>query len=37
MVREYFQGSWGIDIDEVRDIVLRRSSEVATLDLRNLD
>ena len=37
MVREYFKTSWGIDIDEMRSIVLRRSAEAATLDLRTLD
>ena len=37
MVREYFKNSWGIDIDEMRSIVLRRSAEATTLDLRTLD
>lgn len=37
MVREYFSESWGIDIDKMRDIVLRRSSEVTSLDLKTLD
>ncbi len=37
MVREYFSDSWGIDLDKMREIVLRRSSEVSSLDLRTLD
>jgi len=37
MVRTYFQDSWGIDIDKIRDIVIRRASEVPSLDLRTLD
>ena len=37
MVREYFKDSWGIDLDVMRSIVLRRSSEVGSLDLRNLN
>jgi len=37
IVRSYFQDSWGIDIDEVREIIQRRSAEVPDLDLRTLD
>lgn len=37
IVRSYFQDSWGIDIDKIREIVLRRSAEVPSLDLRTLD
>lgn len=37
MVREYFKDSWGIDLDVMRSIVLRRSSEVTSLDLSTLD
>lgn len=37
MVKEYFLNSWGIDLDRLRDIVLRRSAEASTLDLRNLN
>ncbi len=36
LVKEYFEGTWKIDMDKLRKIVLRRSSEVSTLDLRNL-
>lgn len=36
IVREYFKNSWGIDIDKMRDCVLRRSTEALTLDLRTL-
>ncbi len=37
LVKEYFRDSWGIELDDLRDIVLRRSGEVASLDLHNLD
>ena len=36
MMKAYFANSWGIDLDKLRDIVLRRSAESVTLDLRNL-
>ena len=36
IVKEYFQNSWGISLDELRDVVLRRSAESVTLDLRTL-
>lgn len=37
LVRSYFSESWGLDIDEMRDIVLRRSSEALLLNLRDLE
>lgn len=37
IVREYFKNSWGIDIEELRAVVLRRSAEAPTLDLRTLN
>ena len=37
IVRSYFLNSWNIDLDTMRSIVLRRSSEVTSLDLRKLD
>ena len=37
MIKEYFQNSWGVDLDHMRDIVLRRSAEAPSLDLRTLD
>lgn len=37
IVREYFQNSWGIDLDKLRSVILRRSAEAPTLDLRNLN
>ena len=37
IVREYFKDSWGIDLDVMRSILMRRSKEVTSLDLRNLD
>lgn len=37
MVKEYFQNSWGVDLDDLRGIILRRSAEAAELDLRNLN
>jgi substrate import-associated zinc metallohydrolase lipoprotein len=35
-VRNYMQESWGIDIDQLRDVVLRRAGELYTLDLEHL-
>lgn len=37
IVRSYFNDSWGIDIDKLRSIVLRRSDEVVTMDLTTLN
>lgn len=37
MLREYFQDSWNIDIDEMRKIIVRRSNEASSLDLHTLD
>lgn len=37
IVKSYMQDSWGIDLDVLRDVVLRRSSEAATLDLTTLN
>lgn len=37
LVRSYFSESWGLDIDDMRDIVLRRSSEALLLNLRDLE
>lgn len=37
LVREYFKNSWGIDLDTMRSIVLRKSANVSSLDLRTLD
>lgn len=36
MVKSYFSDSWGIDLDELREVVLRRSSEAPALDLKTL-
>lgn len=36
MMRKYFNEQWGLDMDKFRQIVLRRSSEIGTLDLRDL-
>lgn len=36
IIKSYFQDSWGIDLDELRSVVLRRSAEVKDLDLKNL-
>jgi substrate import-associated zinc metallohydrolase lipoprotein len=33
IVRDYMQDSWGIDIDKLRDITLRRANEIYLLDL----
>lgn len=37
LVRNYFANSWGIDIDKLRDAVLRRSKEVLNMDLTQLN
>lgn len=37
ILKDYFKNSWQLDIDQIRDIVLRRSGEVTTLDLKNLN
>lgn len=39
MVREYFITNWGIDLDTMRSIILRRSSaaELSKINLRTLD
>ncbi len=36
IVYNYFQDSWGLDLYEMRDIMLRRKSEVGSLDLNTL-
>ena len=37
LMKSYFLNSWNIDLDELRDIVLRRSAESTELDLRTLN
>ena len=37
LMKTYFLNSWAIDLDHLRDIVLRRSAESVTLDLRTLN
>lgn len=36
ILRDYFKVSWGLDIDKVRDVVLRRSGEITKKDLTTL-
>ena len=36
LVRSYFSESWGLDIDKLREVLLRRSSEAIHLNLRDL-
>ena len=36
LVKSYFQDTWNIDLDELREVVLRRSNEIYSLDLKNL-
>ena len=36
LMKTYFRESWSVDLDKLRDIVVRRSAESTTLDLRNL-
>ena len=37
IVKNYLSNSWNIDLDKLRDIVQRRSSEVSKLDLQSLN
>ena len=37
IVRSYMQDAWNIDIDELRDVVLRRASELKGVDLKHLN
>lgn len=37
IVKDYFSSSWGINLEQLRDVVLRRSAEVSDLDLKNLN
>ena len=37
IIRTYLKDSWGVDIDKLRTIVLRRANEVSTLDLETLN
>lgn len=36
IVRTYMSDSWGIDLESLREVVLRRSAEAASLDLKTL-
>lgn len=36
IMKKYFKDNWNLDLDNMRDIVVRRSAESATLDLRTL-
>lgn len=36
IVRNYFESQWGIDIDKLRSVVLRRIEEARTMDLHTL-
>lgn len=36
IIRAYFKDTWGIDLDELRAVVLRRSAEAYSLDLKTL-
>ena len=36
LIKEDTQSSWGLDLDQLRDVVIRRGGQVATLDLSKL-
>lgn len=36
MLKKYFADSWGLDLDKLREVILRRSIEAKNLDLRTL-
>jgi hypothetical protein len=35
-VKDYTRDSWKLDLDDLRDVVLRRGGQIATLDLTKL-
>ena len=37
LVKEYTSSQWGLDLDALRDVVLRRGSQVSTLDLEHFN
>lgn len=37
IVKEYLKASWNIDLDQLRQVVIRRTEEAKTLDLRTLN
>jgi substrate import-associated zinc metallohydrolase lipoprotein len=37
LMKSYFLNSWNLDLDNMRDILIRRSAESTTLDLRTLN
>ena len=37
IMKQYFRSSWGFDLDDLREVVLRRTHEVSLLDLKNLN
>lgn len=37
IIRKYMSESWGLDIDQLRDVIQRRASEMKTLDLEHLN
>jgi substrate import-associated zinc metallohydrolase lipoprotein len=37
MIKKYFKDEWGFNLDDMRTIIMRRSSEVPSLDLRTLN
>jgi hypothetical protein len=36
-VKKYFKESWGFELDDMRDAVIRRGSEISKLDLEHLN
>lgn len=36
IIRTYFKDSWGLDLDKIREVVLRKSKEAETMDLTKL-
>lgn len=37
IVKQYFNDSWNVNLDDLRNVILKRSREVKDLDLRKLD
>lgn len=36
IIRTYFKDSWGLDLDKIREVVLRKSKEAENMDLTKL-
>ena len=37
LVKAYMQNSWNVNLDQLRDVILRRGSSLSTLNLETLN